>query len=85
LPKLPENDFEPVEKGGWPPISTWIRNFCECKMKTQKIKQPRHIASEEKVIMFYFSLVSPYIQGEPFILHIFNSSSKGEKVLCLGD
>jgi hypothetical protein len=24
LPKSPENCFEPVEKGGWPPISTWI-------------------------------------------------------------
>jgi hypothetical protein len=24
LPKLPENYFEPVGKGGWPPISTWI-------------------------------------------------------------
>ena len=24
LPKLPENCFEPVEKGGWPPIPTWI-------------------------------------------------------------
>jgi hypothetical protein len=24
LPKLPENCFEPVGKGGWPPISTWI-------------------------------------------------------------
>ena len=24
LPKLPETFFEPVEKGGWPPISTWI-------------------------------------------------------------
>jgi hypothetical protein len=24
LPKLPENYFEPVERGGWPPISTWI-------------------------------------------------------------
>jgi hypothetical protein len=22
LPKLPENSFEPVEKGGWPLIST---------------------------------------------------------------
>jgi hypothetical protein len=22
LPKLPENSFEPVGKGGWPPIST---------------------------------------------------------------
>jgi hypothetical protein len=24
LPKLPKNCFEPVGKGGWPPISTWI-------------------------------------------------------------
>jgi hypothetical protein len=24
LPKLPENCFESVGKGGWPPISTWI-------------------------------------------------------------
>jgi hypothetical protein len=24
LPKLPESCFEPVGKGGWPPISTWI-------------------------------------------------------------
>jgi hypothetical protein len=24
LPKLPENYFEPVGKGGWPSISTWI-------------------------------------------------------------
>ena len=24
LPKLPENGFELVGKGGWPPISTWI-------------------------------------------------------------
>jgi hypothetical protein len=26
LPKLPENCFEPVGKGWWPPISTWINN-----------------------------------------------------------
>jgi hypothetical protein len=26
LPKLPENCFEPVGKGGWPLISTWIIN-----------------------------------------------------------
>jgi hypothetical protein len=24
LPKLSENYFEPVGKGRWPPISTWI-------------------------------------------------------------
>jgi hypothetical protein len=27
LPKLPENCFEPVGKGGWPLISTWIRDI----------------------------------------------------------
>jgi hypothetical protein len=27
LPKWPENYFEPFGKGGWPPISTWIREF----------------------------------------------------------
>jgi hypothetical protein len=26
LPKWPENCFEPFGKGGWPPISTWIKN-----------------------------------------------------------
>jgi hypothetical protein len=26
LSKLPENYFEPVRKGGWPPISTWINH-----------------------------------------------------------
>jgi hypothetical protein len=26
LPKLLEIFFDPVEKGGWPPISTWINN-----------------------------------------------------------
>jgi hypothetical protein len=25
LPKLPEHCFEPVGKGGWPLISTWIK------------------------------------------------------------
>jgi hypothetical protein len=24
LPKMSENYFEPVGKGGWPPISIWI-------------------------------------------------------------
>ena len=28
LPKLPENCFEPVGKGGWPPISIWITVAC---------------------------------------------------------
>jgi hypothetical protein len=30
LPKLRENCFEPVGKGGWPPISTWIRDIKSC-------------------------------------------------------
>jgi hypothetical protein len=54
-------------------------------MKTQKRKQPRHISLEENVRMLYFSPGSPYIPREPFISHIFNSSSKGEEVLHLGD
>jgi hypothetical protein len=32
LPKLPENCFEPVGKGGWPPISTWINPLSLGKM-----------------------------------------------------
>jgi hypothetical protein len=31
LSNLPENCFEPVGKGGWPPISTWITFFFFCK------------------------------------------------------
>jgi hypothetical protein len=27
LPKLSENYFEPVGKGGWPPISIWINDM----------------------------------------------------------
>jgi hypothetical protein len=44
------------------------QNCHGCKMKTQKRKQPRHIASVEKVRMLYFSPSSPYIPSEPFIL-----------------
>jgi hypothetical protein len=54
-------------------------------MQTQKRKQPRHISSEENVRILYFSPGSPYIPREPFISPIFNSSSKGEEVLHLGD
>jgi hypothetical protein len=34
LPKLPEKCFEPVGKGGWPLISTWITSvmgFDRCR------------------------------------------------------
>jgi hypothetical protein len=34
LPKLPENCFEPVGKGGWPPISTWIRKSVKYILRT---------------------------------------------------
>jgi hypothetical protein len=27
LPKMSESCFEPVGKGGWPPISIWIREY----------------------------------------------------------
>jgi len=27
LPKLPESCFEPFGKGGWQPISTWIKDL----------------------------------------------------------
>jgi hypothetical protein len=30
LPKLPENCFELVGKGGWPSISTWIKIRSTC-------------------------------------------------------
>jgi hypothetical protein len=29
LPKMSENCFEPVGKGGWPPISIWINEQME--------------------------------------------------------
>jgi hypothetical protein len=47
LPKLPENCFEPVGKGGWPPISTWIIYNLTPVHKTFKpfitLFTPRHI------------------------------------------
>ena len=33
LPKLLENYFEPVGKGGWPPISTWIKEIPQCPIE----------------------------------------------------
>jgi hypothetical protein len=45
LPKLPENCFEPVGKGGWPPISTWINNFSSeeemPRRQDKPLKKPR--------------------------------------------
>jgi hypothetical protein len=33
LPKLSENCFEPVGKGGWPPISIWIKGRHPSKIR----------------------------------------------------
>jgi hypothetical protein len=38
LPKLPENCFEPVGKGGWPPISTWITPFRSFRYRELKCR-----------------------------------------------
>jgi hypothetical protein len=39
LPKLPENYFELVGKGGWPPISTWIN--CKENHATHNLSEQR--------------------------------------------
>jgi hypothetical protein len=44
LPKLPENCFEPVGKGGWPPISTWIIESTDIT----KIPQRRRTSQSEE-------------------------------------
>jgi hypothetical protein len=33
LPKMSESCFEPVGKGGWPPISIWITKPLQIKFK----------------------------------------------------
>jgi hypothetical protein len=49
LPNLPENCFEPVEKGGWPPISTWIptsmnlHNVFHVSLLKKYIHDPNHV------------------------------------------
>jgi hypothetical protein len=52
LPKLPENCFEPVGKGGWPPISTWINppslgryviHFIDCPREREKHLMNLHL------------------------------------------
>jgi hypothetical protein len=43
LPKLPESCFEPVGKGGWPPISTWINLYlCKNSQLKQKVLLELH-------------------------------------------
>jgi hypothetical protein len=55
LPNFPENYFEPIRKGGWPPISTWIINFHLIvttirRTKTMKVKRstnPRYLVKRK--------------------------------------
>jgi hypothetical protein len=55
LPKLPENCFEPVGKGGWPPISTWINDtdISECNIGIEEnpkfVKLSSSLSREKKV------------------------------------
>jgi hypothetical protein len=39
LPKMSENCFEPVGKGGWPPISIWIKKTIEGSSSQQSVPQ----------------------------------------------
>jgi hypothetical protein len=57
LPKLPENCFEPVGKGGWPLISTWIT-----KLGIKDFKQ--------HIVMKYRGDLHRYIQNEMDFLNI---------------
>ena len=67
LPKLPENYFELVGKGGWPPISTWINppsliingiHCVECHGEREKSLLNLHVdellALLEKLHCLYF-------------------------------
>jgi hypothetical protein len=54
LPKMSENCFEPVGKGGWPPISIWI--FCRAssskpkKNRSKKIKKLKEKIAQQEVL-----------------------------------
>jgi hypothetical protein len=52
LPKLPENCFEPVGKGGWPPISTWITSPPDSSS-----------SCDSNICCFLFSLFSSYFSS----------------------
>jgi hypothetical protein len=43
LPKLPENYFEPAGKGGWPPISTWIKGDILLMYDNKSFQHPRKL------------------------------------------
>jgi hypothetical protein len=70
LPKLSENCFEPVRKGRWPPISTWINppslgrngiHCIECPGEREKLFLSLHLGEllvilETSHFSFYGSL-----------------------------
>jgi hypothetical protein len=49
LPKLPESRFEPFGKGGWPPISTWIKSSALCHHEDNAMKMPIQCQLSPKV------------------------------------
>jgi hypothetical protein len=53
LPKLSENCFEPVGKGGWPPISIWITRM-NWKMEGNPL------LLKKKNLIFPFAPISSY-------------------------
>jgi hypothetical protein len=53
LPKLSEHCFEPVGKGGWPPISIWIRDIPH----TNEYTDPNNSLPHES--MFLISTFDP--------------------------
>jgi hypothetical protein len=67
LPKFPENYFEQVGKGGWPPISTWIRitqkNHPEIQIIGEKYKgvqtRSRIIKDTKQSHIAFISMVEP--------------------------
>jgi hypothetical protein len=48
LPKLPENCFEPVGKGGWPPISTWIIYLLVVRLWLRKLSLIPNVGNNER-------------------------------------
>jgi hypothetical protein len=78
LPKLPENSFEPVRKGGWPPISTWIRHVPYLRKTLISTGQ----LGSEGCISIFTDKTWKVIKGSLLI-------AKGEKVgtlyLCTGN
>jgi hypothetical protein len=72
LPKLPENSFEPVEKGGWPPISTWIIPLLSLTVSSLRIQySPTSIAT----IHFPHKRGLPSREKNPNIISIVRSAT----------